>query len=150
VKLERAIPIFLILFCLTVSVSPVIGKAQELQTPESTATRFYAWYMHELNQNSYPLETKREALGQFVTDRLIAEIDAMPKGPDGLDGDYFVDAQEWDQEWETNINVVSSDTQADKCNMVLLLTGPQNPNHKIRLSLVLEDSSWKINKVETA
>ena len=119
------------------------------KSPEGAAVQFFTWYMKALNKNSYPLESDRNGLRQYVTERLIREIDQMPKGPEGLNGDYFVDAQEWDPAWEKNIEVLKTVTNGETTVINLMLTGPQNTNHKLRVSLVNEERNWKIDKVET-
>ena len=127
----------------------IASNISALEGPAEATKTFYAWYMHQLNQNIYPLDKNREEMKQYVTGRLIQEIDQMPKGPEGLNGDYFVDAQEWDSEWEKNIVVSKVTIEGEQAKADLVLSGPKNPDHKLRVNLVRENKIWKIDKVET-
>ncbi|MDP9004185.1 MAG: YbjP/YqhG family protein, partial [Verrucomicrobiota bacterium] len=81
-----------------------ISAAEPSATPESAITGFYRWYVSELIANHNPMDNRKE-LKRFATARLLKEIDKMKKGPDGLDGDYFVDAQDFDNLWAKNVSV---------------------------------------------
>ena len=87
-----------VLFALIVA-APSLAQAVAVpaRTPEVVIREFYKWYVHALNQEKDPLTGERPVMRKYVTARLIAAIDRMAKGPDGLDGDYFIDAQ--DQRW---------------------------------------------------
>jgi hypothetical protein len=73
--------------------------------PERVIRDFYGWYVQALVANQDPLGKRRGELSRYATARLLREIDKMRKGPDGLDGDYFLDAQDFDRAWAKNINV---------------------------------------------
>ena len=104
--------------------------------------------MHSLNQNGDPLEKQRPILRRYVTERLIKELNKAINGPDGLDADYFLDAQDWDKDWEKNIavsNVVIGKTIA---TARVTLSGSLMPNHKLSITLKQERGVWKIDKVK--
>src|ERR1044071_333982 len=65
--------------------------ATPAKTPEAVIGEFYKWYIHAVLQNKDPLTRQRTVMRKYVTARLLREIDRMVKGPDGLDGDYFLD-----------------------------------------------------------
>ncbi len=67
--------------------------------PEQVIRDFYAWYVQALTSERDPFTQDRETLKTYATAHLIDQIDKMLKGPDGLDGDYFLDAQDFDKEW---------------------------------------------------
>src|SRR5689334_1539690 len=83
------------------AVGPVRG-ADSAATPEDCIRNFYHWYVTNLVANRDPMKQRKE-IRQYATERLLKEIDKMAKGPDGLDGDYFVDAQDFDPLWAKNI-----------------------------------------------
>ena len=53
----------------------------------------------------FSLVKQQAEMKRFATDRLLREIDKMKKGPDGLNGDYFLDAQDFDEQWAKKISV---------------------------------------------
>jgi len=86
------------------SVAPAQDRGP-VSDPERTISDFYHWYVQALLAKKDPLTKNRSELKRFATDRLIRETDGMVKGPDGLGGDPFVDAQDFDKDWATNISV---------------------------------------------
>jgi hypothetical protein len=117
------------------------------QTPDAVIREFYKWYVHALNQNKEPLTGERTTMRKYVTVRLITAINRMAKGPDGLDGDYFIDAQDWDKDWEKNIavsNVVVKNTIA---TATVGLKGEQMTRN-LQLTLKQEGGAWKIDRVK--
>ena len=87
------------------------SPAQEAATPEATVRAFYGWYLHSLNQSQDPLKKPQAELSKFVTQRLIRSLNRALKRPDGIDADYFIDAQDWDEAWERNITTSKATLQ---------------------------------------
>ena len=116
-------------------------------TPENCIRSFYHWYVTALVANRNPMEQRTE-LKRFATDRLLKEIDQMKKGPDGLDGDYFVDAQDFDPLWAKNISISAVHTNGDKSNAHVLLNGGKGMRKKLLVYLAKEGGGWKVDKVQ--
>src|SRR5438067_992332 len=72
-----------------------VRAAESAATPDDCIRNFYRWYVTNLVANRDPMKQRKE-IRQYATERLLREIDKMVKGPDGLEGDYFVDAQDFD------------------------------------------------------
>lgn len=117
-------------------------------TPEVAAQAFYSWYMHLLNQEKDPLTDAKKEVKKYVTKRLLKEIDRMVKGPDGLNGDYFVDAQDFDRQWETNITATERSRKGKTAVVDVVLTGPDLGVRNLQVTLRQEKSGWKIDKVK--
>jgi hypothetical protein len=115
--------------------------------PADSLRSFYRWYVTELVANRNPLENPKE-LKRFATERLLKEIDRMKKGPDGLDGDYFVDTQDFDGLWAKNITVSDVKISGTKATADLLLAGKGNMRRRLQVSLVRDGSVWKVDKVK--
>jgi Protein of unknown function (DUF3828) len=139
--------VLLVLFALMVA-APSLAQAVAVpdRTPEVVIREFYKWYVHALNQEKDPLTGERPVMRKYVTARLIAAIDRMAKGPDGLDGDYFIDAQDWDKEWEKNIAVSNVVVKPNFARANVTLTGPQMSRH-LQLMLKQEAGTWKVDRV---
>ncbi|HJQ27589.1 MAG TPA: DUF3828 domain-containing protein [Blastocatellia bacterium] len=139
------------LLMLVVSVVAAPSRAQAVaapaKTPEAVIREFYKWYVHALNQGKDPLTHARPTMRRYVTARLIAAIDRMAKGPDGLDGDYFIDAQDWDKDWEKNITVSNVVTKQTIATAKVALTGQEMSRH-LQLTLKQEAGAWKIDRVK--
>jgi hypothetical protein len=71
----------------------------------------------------------------------------MAKGPDGFDGDYFVDAQDFDPLWAKNISISDVQTHGDKSTALVQLNGSKGMRKKLFVHLAKEAGSWKVDKV---
>ena len=131
-------------FCLPVhAAEPAKGAG----TPEESIRSFYSWYVTALVANRDPMKQRTE-MKRFATDRLLKEIDKMKKGPDGLNGDYFLDAQDFDEQWAKKISVSNVKIDGAKASAHMLLDGPDGMRKKLVLHLVNDAGAWKIDKVQ--
>ena len=135
---------------LVLCIASQLGQAAEPGTagPERTIHEFYSWYVRTVVSGSDPLTKQRTELKRFATDRLIREIDGMRKGPDGLDGDYFLDAQDFDKAWAKNITIAAPVITGTKATTDVELKGPEVGSKKLRVTLAQENGAWKVDKVE--
>ena len=123
------------------------ATAETSATPEDCIRNFYHWYVTNLVANRDPLKQRQE-IRRYATDRLLKEIDKMVKGPDGLDGDYFVDAQDFDPLWAKNITISAVKTQGEKSSAHVLLAGSKGMSKKLVVQLVKTAGGWKVDKVQ--
>ena len=121
--------------------------AETSATPEDCIRNFYQWYVTNLVANRDPMKQRKE-LRRYATERLLKEIEKMTKGPDGLDGDYFVDAQDFDPLWAKNIAISNVKTQGEKSSAHVLLNGEKGMRKKLVVHLVREGATWKVDKVQ--
>jgi Protein of unknown function (DUF3828) len=126
-----------------------VRAAESAATPEDCIKNFYHWYVTNLVANRDPLKQRSE-IRRYATERLLKEIDKMVKGPDGLDGDYFVDAQDFDPLWAKNISISDVKTTGDKSNAQVRLNGSKGMRKKLMVRLVKEGGTWKVDKVKGA
>ena len=132
---------------LIVAAAFATGRAAEpAATPEDCIRGFYRWYVTNLVANHDPMKQRKE-MRRYATERLLKEIDKMVKGPDGLDGDYFTDAQDFDPLWAKNISISGVKTTGDKSNAHVLLDGAKGMRKKLVIDLVKEEGTWKVDKV---
>jgi hypothetical protein len=122
--------------------------AQAPATPEAMAQRFYTWYLHALNQNQDPLEKRQAELSKFVTQRLMRSLNRALKRPDGIDADFFIEAQDFDEAWEKNVSVSKATIQGGLATVsVTLKGGPNFGNKRLKVGLRKEGGVWKIDSV---
>jgi hypothetical protein len=126
-----------------------IQAAERAATPEDCIRNFYRWYVTNLVANRDPIKQRNE-IRRYATARLLNEIDKMVKGPDGLDGDYFTDAQDFDPQWAKNISISNVQTQGDKSSAHVLLNGAKGMRKKLVVQLAKESGVWKVDKVRGA
>ena len=85
---------------------------------------------------------------KFVTDRLLDRIDKMPKGPGGLDGDFFLNAQEVDPEWGKNIAVANNYFGRTISKLDVILTGRKLGDRQFEVKVLFQEGAWKIDEVK--
>ena len=135
-----------------VTFSPSVSAAEPAKSlssnPAETIRGFYHWYVTELIANRDPMSNRKE-LKSFATARLLNELGKMKRGPEGLNGDYFVDAQDFDNQWAKKISV--SDVKINNKNAtaeVMLKGATPDMNRRLKVDLVLEAGTWKVDKVQ--
>jgi hypothetical protein len=145
-RTRPALSLGIVLICLLFTQNRSLSQTPT--SPQVTVKNFYEWYLHSLNQNEDPLNKERPEMGKFVTRRLMASLERALKRPDGIDADFFIDAQDWDEAWEKNIDVSQlSATKSQVVVKVVLKGGPSFGNHPLRVTLRKEDGLWKIDGV---
>jgi hypothetical protein len=127
--------------------SPAHAAQPSTENPSDAIRSFYRWYVTELIANRNPMENRKE-LKRFATERLLREIDKMKKGPDGLDSDYFVDAQDFDNLWAKNITVSDLKVSGRNATAEVLLAGKGEMRRKLKVNLVSDGTAWKVDKVQ--
>jgi len=142
----KRIAVFLIVAAALLTTGQV-QPAESAATPEDCIRNFYRWYVTNLVANRDPMKQRQE-IRRYATERLLKEIDKMVKGPDGLDGDYFVDAQDFDPLWAKNISISDVKTVGDKCAAHVLLNGSKDMKKKLLVHLVKDGGAWKVDKVQ--
>ena len=139
--------VILFLVAINLPMAGVPALAQASTTPEMSVRRFYEWYLHALNQNEEPLEKHQAELSKFVTRRLLRSLNRALKRPDGIDADFFIDAQDWDKTWEKNIYASKAKIQGARATTTVTLKGESVGKHRLRIGLRKEGGVWKIESV---
>ena len=135
-------------FIIVLGFSSATGAAEPSTANPSDAIRgFYRWYVTALIASKQPMENRKE-MKRFVTERLLSEIDKMKKGPDGLDGDYFLDAQDFDNLWAKNITVSDLKVSGKNASAEVVLAGKAEMRRKLKVNLVSDGTAWKIDRVQ--
>ena len=142
----KRIPVLLAFF-LALAVSLPVLAAENTATPEDCIRNFYHWYVTNLVANRDPMKQRKE-IRRFASERLLRQIEKMAKGPDGLDGDYFVDAQDFDPLWAKNITISDVQIRGDQSSAHVLLDGAKGMRKKLVVHLVKESGTWKVDKVQ--
>ena len=125
-----------------------VAAAPVAASPEEVAREFYRWYLQTLYKNKEPFKNKA-IIAKYVTPRLIQELTRRMRGPDPIDYDYFLNAQDYGETWDKNIHTarVSNRNNTPVLN-VSFGTNTSNPDHRVKVTLKQIKGVWKIDKVE--
>ncbi|HXC96737.1 MAG TPA: DUF3828 domain-containing protein [Edaphobacter sp.] len=116
--------------------------------PGVVAAEFYKWYLHELEQNHDPISKNERSLSPYVSASLLRELKRMMQSPNGIGADYFLQAQDYLDDWPTHISVGDTKIQSGIATTVVTLgESPANP-YRLAVTLQQEGGSWKIRRVK--
>mgnify|MGYP005981890193 CR=1 FL=1 len=136
-----------VFFIVSVGSANAVGTA--CTSPEKTTSDFYQWYLHELDQDKYPLtsaEAKdRQSLNKWVSPELLQEL-RKSLSENELDAEYFTDAQDIFDDWINNISVQKGKVAEHHASVELTLGVTEI---KRGYDITLDDSHgcWKIDQV---
>jgi hypothetical protein len=123
--------------------SPAMAKSQ---APEEAAVQFYRWYMQSLTINQDPLKQSPVQMSAYVEKGLMKELKRRMSGK-GLHADYFIQAQEYMDDWATHIKAVRPTVQGNIASVVVLLGATPDTRRILALTMSREDGDWKISMV---
>jgi hypothetical protein len=138
--------------CLLVSAVQAKSKLQSQSQPqpksqsqpaEEAALHFYRWYMQSLAISQDPLLQSPEQMSAYVDRKLMNELKRR-MGRKGLHADYFIQAQEYMDDWTTDIKVVRFPVRDNLASVVVILGGTPETRRMLALTLTRADGDWKI------
>lgn len=124
------------------------AKDAEVRSPEATALVFYSWYLKSLASDRDPLTDDATQIAGFVSKHLILELKRKRESVDGLDSDYFLQAQDYLDEWAVSITASEPKISRSMATVVLTLGNTPEGKRRLKLKLLRERGSWKIRKVD--
>lgn len=131
-------------------IQEISSESRQSLLPESAVRNFYKWYLEALKQQINPLKECRPELSSFVTSALMKKLIKEMEGPEGIRADYFLNAQDYDDDWGNQVNATTKIKEGDQVVLDVILSGKQIPNHRLEISLIREGRDWKIDSVERA
>lgn len=122
----------------------------QAKKPETAAKDFYKWYIAGLNAENYAIEKQKPKMLKAVSTRLGKWL--YSKDYEEYGADYFLDAQDWDKNWENNIGTSKAVVKGNAATLKLTLTSPPESEgwtgkYVLTLKLLKENGAWKIDKV---
>jgi hypothetical protein len=136
----------IVIFCaLLVFASSASAQA----SPEDTLRSFYKWYLQAVVANHPPTRTSAK-----VSAASSARLRTWFRSRTGRewDADYFIDAQDYDDDWATNIAVSKATINGNRANLTVTL-GPKKSaanaigQRELKIKMVKETGGWKIDRV---
>lgn len=116
-------------------------------SPKPVAEAFYNWYLQSFSDEKDPLSDDLPQMRQYVSDSLIDRIKKQMESPDGLEEDYFIKAQDYMDEWLTQIKVSEPQLQGSSARESVTLGNTPDTTQIVDLLLIKDKGCWKINEV---
>ncbi len=120
-----------------------VSNASAQSSPEAVIKAFYNWHIRSVSQNAGKKKGKA-TLRKYVTTSLIQKI---PKFESEMEADYFIQSQEWNDDWEDKFTV--SKPTVNGTNATSIVTFPDG-YPRVKVTLKKEAGAWKIDKVQNA
>jgi hypothetical protein len=111
------------------------SPASSQNTPQATLTAFYHWYLEELANSRDPFHDDRAKIEVYVSNGLLREIDRRSKSSEGLDEDYFIRAQDYLEDWASNIVVSDVQIKGRTASAIVTLGSTKQSRHPLSLNL---------------
>jgi hypothetical protein len=127
--------------------SGIYLPAETAPSPQAVTKTFYQWYLHALARNEEPLLKHKSDLKKFVTERLLNELERRMKSSEGASIDYFLQAQDWLEDWESNVATTETITKSTTATTTVILGARPDSRHEMVVNLRLESGLWKIARV---
>jgi hypothetical protein len=148
-RFVRTISIGLLLVFLGCCVAAVGQEAASATVkPDVAAAAFYKWYLNQLEENHDPLRGDQKSLVPYVSASLLREITLKMQSPDGMDADYFIQAQDYLDDWLEHISTSDTRVQAGVATTVVSLGERPERRYRLSVTLVKEAGVWKIRRVK--
>ena len=126
------------------SLSPV---PVPVPAPDVAVRNFYNWYLAQLVANKDPFRDDKAGLKRYVSERLLTEIQRKIDSPDGLDDDYFIQTQDYMDDWVNHITAVPTRTLARLSVVSLVLGADSTQPWHLTVTMQLQADGWKVYKV---
>jgi len=147
--------LFLLTALVTLMTSATIEGAPRFQvtppqtpaSPEAVVRDFYRWYLQTLYKNKEPFKN-RAVTARYVTPRLIQWLTRRMKGPDPIDYDYFLNAQDYGETWDKQISISKLSIQNGTAKMDVGFGKSPDFDHKVKVTLKQIKGVWLIDKVD--
>lgn len=141
----------LLIFALVAPDSSARNSGRGVQrTAESTVTGFYHWYLHALDEKQDPYAGHQDSLRKYVSIGLVRKLDRIRKGPDGMEADYFLQAQDVGDDWKDSISVTMKLSKRKTATAEVTLGVNPEMKHTVTVRLRKEALGWKIAEVTAA
>ena len=123
-------------------ISTSVGRPTCVQSPEAKVHAFYTWYLQRLSLEDHsPLKNRTRAL-EYLTPEFLKRVPRLTRD---MDADVIICAQDWDKEWEKNIQVDAATVEGTRATTVVQLKGSEVGTVKIKVTLKRISAGWRID-----
>ena len=140
--------VMLALFATFVLPPTVIAATDFTQIQEASIRQvlgeFYKSYIALFSEDKEPTHA---FLAKNVSAELLRKIEKLASVEGGLGADYFLDAQDYLDEWQESIVVAPITVAGNRAKAVVSLGLSAAGKHQLSVDLVRVDHQWKITKV---
>ncbi|WP_034911529.1 MULTISPECIES: DUF3828 domain-containing protein [Erwinia] len=115
--------------------------------PEAIGRDFYNWYLTALSQDESPIDEHDPLLKKYVTPQLLQKISVLIKSPDGMDDDYFLQDQDYSDDWVDHVSVGRFTVNGEAASGDVILGNGFDDAQRLLVTLHRVGDSWLIDDV---
>ena len=125
-------------------------SAAAQDSPEQAAKSFYEWYLKEANASRFPIRDDKPQMRARASVRLTRWL--FSKAYEEYGADYFLDAQDYDENWANNVSARRISLRGPKATVKITMSVPKGTQsgfgtRTLTIGLVKEGGAWKIDSV---
>lgn len=126
------------------------SEAKAANDAVMSVERFYAWYLNELELDRHPLTSDSSELKKFVSAARLRSLADQVSIEGSLDVDYFLQAQDYLEDWASNITASSLDNPANDKSVTVSVTLGHTESTRWHLIVVVMQNGdgWKLDEVK--
>ena len=124
-----------------------VGAVANAAPPAAAAAQFYRWYLARLVASADPLRDDAAAMARQVSPVLLREIARRMASPQGMEADYFLQAQDYLDDWAAQVSTQVLDQRGNVATVVVQL-GAASPPWRLTVALVRDQGRWLIRRVD--
>ena len=112
----------LIIMIASIAINSIaISQTKELISPDLLVSEYYKWYLVQISSNKDPINDDLYTIEKYVSKELIKEIKQKMNSQDGLEADYFIQAQDYLDDWINNIYVTKPVIKNNMAKLIVTL-----------------------------
>jgi hypothetical protein len=127
----------------------VDGLSRSQDAPQTAVTAFYRWYLEAITKDRIPRDNRRK-MQSFVAAELLKKIEQRNKKAEATSEDYFTRAQDYFEDWESNIAVSDVLVSGNDASVVVTLGNSKESQHRVAVRLFRQGDRWEISRVSEA
>ena len=145
----RSLRITLFLLLATLALNSSVNAGSDVLQSQAASIQlvlsdFYKSYITLVSETKSPSD---EFLAKSVSIELIKKIRKQASSEDGLDVDYFLDAQDYLDDWKANIAVTQITVVGNRARAVVSLGLAKPGKYQLSVNLIFIDREWKITQL---
>ncbi|QBH97661.1 DUF3828 domain-containing protein [Limnobaculum zhutongyuii] len=133
----------------TLATEQDVGSAMEKQaTPQQQVIAFYHWYMTNIERLPSAEPEDKKTFEQYISQETLNLLNKINNSEDPLDADYYLSAQDYGDNWASEIEVLRESIDGNSAEVDIHLGKTNDMEQTLYISLRLEHGAWKIYRVQ--
>lgn len=117
-------------------------------TPQLQVTAFYQWYMTNIERLPSADPEDQKTFEKYISQETLNLLNKINNSEDPLDADYYLSAQDYGDDWGSEIEVLRESINGTNAEVDIRLGKANDFQQTLYISLRLEHNIWKIHRIQ--